>query len=207
MTGNRSRKLAFGLGGLVVGLGAVRLAAPRMFHRGSRSIEARARITVHKEPGDVYAAWRKLEQLPRFMTHLESVRPVGDGTTRWRATAPAGTEVEWDAEITGEQVGELLEWHSVGDSAVRNSGRVEFRPAPGDRGTEVRVRLEYEPPAGRTGAALAKLFGENPDQQLRDELRRFKQFLETGDVMRSDAAPEGAQAPALLTDRPAQPTN
>jgi uncharacterized membrane protein len=168
-------------------------------------IHADARITVKRPTAEVYAAWRKFENLPTFMAHLESVNPIGDGHTRWRATGPAGTVVEWEAEIDSEHINEHISWRSVGDATVRNSGRVDFVAAPGGRGTEVRVHLSYDPPAGKLGAAVAKLFGEAPDQQIRDDLRRFKQVLEIGAVVRSEASPGGATVHALRAQRPAQP--
>jgi uncharacterized membrane protein len=172
---------------------------------GSAPIHAAARITVNRPVAEVYAAWRELENLPRFMAHLQEVRPVGHERTHWRAAVPAGIDIEWDAEITSERIDEHLEWRSVGDATVRNSGRVDFRPAPGRHATEIRVHLDYEPPAGKLGAVVAKLFGEEPDQQVRDDLRRFKQLLETGEVVRSDGSPDGAESPAYLVQRPAQP--
>lgn len=172
---------------------------------GGAAIHAAARITVNRPVSEVYAAWREFENLPRFMAHLQEVRPVGEGRTHWRAAGPAGIDIEWDAEITSERVDEHLEWRSAGDAKVRNSGRVDFRPAPGHQGTEIRVHLDYEPPTGELGAVVAKLFGEEPGQQVRDDLRRFKQLLETGEVVRSQGSPEGAESPAYFVQRPAQP--
>jgi uncharacterized membrane protein len=145
-----------------------------------------------------------LENLPRFMTHLQSVRSLGGGRSRWRAAGPADREVVWGAEIADERVDEVIAWRSVRGAPVANSGKVEFRAAPGGRGTEVRVRLSYAPPAGKLGTAVAKLFGEAPDQQVRDDLRRLKQVLETKEVVRSAASPEGANARRQLAQRPAQ---
>jgi len=172
---------------------------------GRRGIEAKGAVTVNRPVGEVFAYWRDLENLPRFMTHVQSVRHRGDGRWRWRANGPAGMDVEWDADITEERTDEFIAWQSVGEASVANSGRVEFRPAPRGRGTEVRVRLTYDPPVGKLGAAVAKLFGAAPDQQVRDELRRFKQVLETGEVVRSEGTPEGAKSRRTVAQRPAQP--
>ena len=165
-------------------------------------------ITVRKPTDEVYRYWRHLENLPEFMTHLESVESRGEGRSHWVAKAPAGTTVEWDAEITEESPGELIAWRSLKGAQVDNSGVVRFAPAPGDRGTEISVELHYAPPGGRLGAAVAKLFGEAPEQQLADDLRRLKQVLETGEVVRSDALPDGTRTSRQLhlLQSPAQPT-
>ncbi|NMH96936.1 SRPBCC family protein [Pseudonocardia sp. K10HN5] len=172
---------------------------------GVKEIEAKAEITIHRPVAEVFAFWNDLENLPRFMRHLQSVTRLGADRSRWRAKAPAGMEIEWEAEVTAREIDEYISWRSVGGATVQNSGSVRFTPAPGDRGTEVRVHLHYRPPAGKIGAALAKLFGEEPGQQVRDDLRRFKQVLETGEVVRSEADPEGTRTRRLLAQRPAQP--
>lgn len=144
-------------------------------------------ITINRSPEDVYQYWRRLENLPRFMAHLESVREEGQVSV-WRAKAPAGMSVEWRAELTLERENEQLAWCSVEGATVPNRGSVCFKKAPGERGTEVVVELKYEPPAGALGAAIAKLFGEEPGQQIAGDLRRLKQVLETGSVVHSDAS-------------------
>ena len=164
-----------------------------------------AGITVNRPVAEVYACWRDLERLPQFMAHLESVRVAGDGRYRWEAKAPLRKKVAWDAEIVADRPEELLAWRSVGNAAVENSGTVRFTPAPGGRGTEVRIELHYAVPGGRVGATFARLLGEEPEQQTRDDLRRFKQVLETGEVVRSEASPEGTLARRQRKQRPAQP--
>jgi len=144
-------------------------------------------VTINRAPDVVYGFWRKLENLPTFMAHLESVQDDGESTV-WRAKAPAGTTVEWRAEITIDRPGETLAWRSLEGATVPNRGVVCFKPAPGGRGTEVIVELKYEPPGGAIGAAVAKLFGEEPGQQIAGDLRRLKQVLETGSVVHSDAS-------------------
>jgi uncharacterized membrane protein len=148
-------------------------------------------VSVSRPVEEVYAFWRDLQNLSRFMMHVERVTTSGK-RSHWIVKAPAGTTVEWDAEITEERENELLTWRSLPGSQIENSGSVRFTKAPADRGTEVHVSLQYEPPAGKAGAALAKLFGEEPAQQLTDDLRRFKQVMETGEVMFSDGSLEGA---------------
>lgn len=178
--------------------------------RGGRSPLARglslhASITVKRPREEVYDFWRDLENLPRFMIHLRSVRMIDQRRSHWIAEGPAGKVVEWDAEIVDDRPGELIAWRSGDGTAVRNSGALRFSDAPGGRGTEVRVELHYEPPAGAAGAAFARLLGEHPEQQVRDDLRRFKQVLETGEVVRSEGSPEGVRAIGQLRQRPAQP--
>jgi uncharacterized membrane protein len=160
-------------------------------------------ITVNRPVEAVYRFWRNFENFPRFMRHVASVEELGNGRSRWRAKAPAGMTVKWDAEILQERENEWIAWRSVEGSQVENSGSVRFQPAPGARGTEVRVQLEYHPPAGTFGRVLAYLFGEEPEQQVKDDLRRFKQLVETGEIPISDGpalwrAAQPAKNPAKL---------
>ncbi|MCA2218149.1 SRPBCC family protein [Jidongwangia harbinensis] len=168
-------------------------------------MELTAATTVRKPASEVYAFWRDLENLPTFMAHLEQVRTTGDRTSHWAAAAPFGRNVEWDAEIIEETPGERIAWRSIGDADVPNAGTVRFVPAPDGVSTEVHVVLVYEIPGGSLGKAVAKYFGEEPHQQLDDDLRRFKQVLETGEVVRSDGAPWGKRARKEFPQRPAQP--
>src|SRR3954451_7914376 len=168
-------------------------------------LEAKGTITVNKSPEEVYWFWHDFENLPRFMTHLESVQVTGEGRSHWKAKGPAGRAVEWDAEIAEERPDELISWRSLENADVDNSGSVRFTPGPGGRGTEIRVQLRYAPPAGVAGATFAKLLGSEPGQQVLDDLRRFKQVLETGQVVRSDALPSGENVAELPRQRPAQP--
>jgi uncharacterized membrane protein len=138
--------------------------------------------TVNRSPEECYRFWRDFTNLPRFMTHLKSVRVLDDRRSRWEAKAPLGGSVSWDAEIINERPNELIAWRSVGEADVDNAGSVRFRPAPGDRGTEVTVEINYEAPGGRLGATIARLLGESPEVQVREDLRRFKQLLETGEI-------------------------
>ncbi|GII05721.1 hypothetical protein Pta02_77290 [Planobispora takensis] len=164
-----------------------------------------AAITVDRPREEVYRFWHEFENLPRFMIHLESVETIGDGLSHWRAAGPAGTSVAWDAEVVEDRPGELIAWCAVGGS-VDAGGRVRFADAPGGRGTEVRVELSYHPPGGKVGLAVAKLAGEHPEQQVRDDLRRLKQIMEVGEVVRSEGSPEGTRALRQAAQRPAQPT-
>jgi uncharacterized membrane protein len=133
-------------------------------------------IVVDRSPQEVYSFWRRLENLPRFMDHLESVTVLDENRSHWIAKAPAGTKVEWDATIHNEIENELIAWRSLPGADVDNAGSVHFTPLAG--GTEVRVVLSYDPPAGKVGATVAKLLGEEPSQQVEEDLRRFKQVIE-----------------------------
>lgn len=168
-------------------------------HAGGGSRDVRATATVQATPEEVYGRWRRFADLPRWMTHLESVTDLGDGRSRWRAKAPLGTEVSWDAELTEDRPGDVIAWRSLPGASIANEGRVRFVPAPGGRGTEVHVELSYAPPAGALGVAAAKLTGEEPNTQVRDALRRFKQILETGEAATTEGQPSG-RAPAQASD-------
>lgn len=167
-------------------------------------------ITVGRPPEEVYRRWRDFGSFPRFMRHIEEVRVEGERRSHWRARTPWGGTVEWDAEMTEDRPNELIAWRSLPGSDVHNAGRVRFRPAPGGRGTVVEVELHYEPPAGGLGATVAKLVGREPHQQVSDDLRRFKQLVETGVVLDSDATvygngmPQRPGRPPEGSDRPAQ---
>ena len=153
-------------------------------------------ITVNRPPEEAYTFWHDFRNLPRFMKHLEDVQMTDNGRSHWKAKAPAGTTVEWDAVVVDDRPNELIAWRSLDGADVDNSGSVRFAPAPGGRGTEVRVELHYNPPGGALGATIAKLFGEEPEQQVQDDLRRFKQVLETGEVVYSEATVHGRPHPA-----------
>ena len=169
------------------------------------SFRVKASTTVRRSPDELYAFWHDFSNLPRFMAHLEAVEILPEGHSHWRATGPAGTKVEWDAEVVADRPGELIAWRTLPGAEVVHTGNVGFVGAPGDRGTEVHVDIEYAPPAGRAGPIIGKLFGEEPEIQVRDDLRRFKQVMETGEVVRSEGTPEGTLARRLAKQRPAQP--
>jgi uncharacterized membrane protein len=156
----------------------------------SGKIHVKKSITINKSTAELYNFWRNFENLPQFMNHLESVKNIDNKRSRWVAKAPLGTTVEWDAEITSERENERIGWQSVENSEVPNSGVVEFLPTS-TRGTEVKVTLTYEPPAGYLGSLIAKLFGEEPNQQVAEDLRRFKSLMEAGMIMKTEGQPSG----------------
>jgi uncharacterized membrane protein len=148
--------------------------------RRGEGVRVDERIVVNRPRSEVYRFWRNLENLPRFMDHLESVTVLDDRRSHWVAKGPAGTRVEWDAVVHNEIPNELLAWRSLEGSEVDNAGSVHFSPTEtGD--TEVQVVLRYDPPAGRVGAAVAWLFGEEPSRQVAEDLRRLKQVMEAGE--------------------------
>jgi uncharacterized membrane protein len=161
-------------------------------------------ITVRRPVSEVYAFWRDFENLPRFMRHLQSVQMLDERRSHWTALAPAGQTVEWDAETTEDRPDELIAWRSLPGADVYNAGTVRFQPAPGGRGTEVRVTLEYDPPMGKLGSKVAMLFREEPGQQVQDDLRHFKQVMETGEIVLSDATKQRGPHPAAPDDQPVQ---
>ncbi|KAB1944950.1 SRPBCC family protein [Micromonospora sp. ALFpr18c] len=206
--GERRRRLALTTAA-IAGIAALDVAAAigagRARRARARVIRMEVAVTVNRSPAEAYRFWRDMENLPRFMAHLESVHVDDLRRSHWIARGPAGHRVEWRAEIVDDQPNRSITWRSLPGTRVPNAGRVAFVPAPGDRGTEVRVRLRYAPPAGALGRVVAKLFGEEPEQQVRDDLRRFKQVLETGEVVRSEGSPNGISVRQQAMQRPAQP--
>jgi uncharacterized membrane protein len=168
-------------------------------------MELKATTTVTKPPDKVYDFWSSFDQFPSFMAHVDDIQMTGPRTSHWKVSAPFDREVEWDAETTEQVSGSLLSWRSKEGAAVANSGEVRFVRAPDGISTEVHVTLTYDAPGGGLGKALAKYFREDPSQHLDDDLRRFKQVMETGQVVRSDGAPWGKHARHEFPQRPAQP--
>jgi uncharacterized membrane protein len=148
-----------------------------------QGVKVEESVTINRPVLEVYRFWRSFENLPRFMDHLESVTVIDDTRSHWVAKGPAGTKVEWDAIIHNEVQDELIAWRSLPGAEVNNAGSVHFTPTPDGTGTDVRVVLSYEPPAGMAGVVVAKLLGEEPSKQVADDLRRFKQVMDSGDVV------------------------
>ncbi|MCG3112425.1 MAG: SRPBCC family protein [Candidatus Manganitrophus sp. SB1] len=152
-------------------------------------MEIKKAVTVLKSPEELYRYWRKFDMLPNFMKNLEAVTPLGDRRSHWRAKGPAAQVFEWDAEITEDQINERIAWRSLEGADVEQAGAVTFKKAPGDRGTEVRVRMEYNAPGGKLGAVAAKLIGEDPGTRVYEDLRRFKALMETGEIPVNNGEP------------------
>jgi uncharacterized membrane protein len=158
---------------------------------GGAGVHAEESVTINRPIAEVYRFWRNFENLPKFMKHLESVSTRDAGVSHWVARGPAGMKVEWDARIINEIDDKLIGWQSLDGSMVSTAGSVNFRETP--RGTDVRVHLQYNPPAGKLGAAVARLFGEDPSVQIHEDLRRFKQLMETGEIPTTDGQPRGGR--------------
>ncbi|MEA5566764.1 SRPBCC family protein [Anabaena sp. UHCC 0399] len=161
----------------------------------NKPIKVEKTVTINQPAEELYRYWHNFENLPRFMKHLKSVKVYnekpGARRSHWIANAPLGNSVEWDADILEDRENELISWASVEGADIENSGFVRFQPAPANRGTEVKVVLEYNPPGGTLAAIFAKLFGEEPEQQIGDELRRFKMLMETGEIATTEGQPSG----------------
>ncbi len=185
-----SRKSLLGLGLAALGVGLVVRGAQgykrfldifggeRPRSKMDRSILVEKRIYVSKPPEEVYKFWRKLENLPRFFSHLDSVSEIDERLSHWVSNGPAGTVVEWDAEITRDVPNEMIGWQSLEGSDVDNAGSVRFLPGRVGDGTEVRVTLRYNPPGDMLGAAAARIFGADPAKQIETDLRRFKMLID-----------------------------
>ena len=156
-----------------------------------RGVCVKKTIIVNRSPQDLYNYWHDFQNLPRFLKNLESVELTGAGRSHWVAKGPAGKKVQWDAEIVEDRPNECIAWRSVEGADVPNSGAVRFERASGGRGSLVRVEMQYRPPAGTIGATVAKLFGRAPEQEIEEDLRRFKQVMETGEIITTEGQPAG----------------
>ena len=157
----------------------------------------REMVTVAASPEACYGLWRDVENFPRFMRHVESVQETGGGQSHWRVKAPGGTTVEWDSKITADETNRMLAWESLPDASIDHHGCVRFEPAPGGRGTIVNVLMSYAPPAGKIGALPANPTGEEPQQQVHDDLRRFKQLIETGEISTTEGQSSGRRGAVM----------
>jgi uncharacterized membrane protein len=153
---------------------------------GGRGIHVEESVSINRPLSELYRFWRNFENLPKFMNHLESVSIRDEGISHWVATGPAGTRVEWDARIINEVPHKVIGWQSLDGSSVSTAGSVNFDEDP--HGTRIAVHLQYNPPGGKLGAAVAKLFGEEPNQTIREDLRRLKQLMEAGETPTTQAA-------------------
>lgn len=177
-------KLALLLGGFLVQRGVTghcavyqRLGLNTAVRGGGRGLHVEKTIRVERPAQELFGFWRHLENLPQIMPHLESVQEKGERLSHWVVKGPAGQRVEWDAQIIREHPGQMIAWQSLPGAEVENAGSVWFKPMDG--ATEVKVAMQYNPPGGELGAAVASLLGESPEQQLEDDLRRFKEMMES----------------------------
>ncbi|MBW4515748.1 MAG: SRPBCC family protein [Timaviella obliquedivisa GSE-PSE-MK23-08B] len=158
-----------------------------------QSVKVEKSVSIlNKSPEELYQFWHNFENLPSFMKHLQSVTVLDEQRSHWVANAPGNATVEWDAEtVIDDAENHLIAWSSLPGATIDNSGFVRFQAAAPGRGTEVKVVLEYTPPGGIVGVTIAKLFGEEPEQQLGDDLRRFKQIMEAGEIATTEGQPSG----------------
>ncbi|MGE0702658.1 MAG: SRPBCC family protein [Vicinamibacterales bacterium] len=149
---------------------------------GKRGVNVRESVRIERTADELYRFWRRFDNLPRFMHHLDKVVDLGDGRSRWTATGPAGSKVEWEAELVNDVENNVIAWRSLPGSDVVTAGSVTFRPVRAGGSTQITVNLQYEPPAGRAGSVVAWMFGHEPSQMIREDLRRLKQILEAGEL-------------------------
>jgi uncharacterized membrane protein len=173
--------------GLGIGVGAAVTGLTLAAKKGPKIVTLKATVTIRRNALDVYHFWRELSNLPRFMRHLERVTEAPASHTSWVAKGPVGTTLEWEADIVVDRPGERIAWRSQEGATLPNHGAVLFRPAARDQGTELHLTLGFEPPGGALSAKVVRLFHEVPQQQLKNDLRRLKQILETGELVYSDA--------------------
>lgn len=155
---------------------------PNVSVPAKQGVRVEKSIIVNRPARELHDFWRDLQNLPGVMSHIESVVKIDDDRSHWVAKGPLGSKVEWDAEVINEIPGELIAWRSLEGSTVDSAGSVHFQELPGGRGTRVSVTLKYNPPAGKLGAAVSKLLGEDPEKQIREDLRRFRQLMESGEI-------------------------
>lgn len=163
-----------------LGVTSAKPASPDKYFNSGIHVEVAT--TIDKPAAELFRFWRNFENLPQFMNHLESVTVLDDKRSKWVAKGPAGSSVRWEAEIINEEPDALIAWRSLAGAQVDNAGSVRFVEAPGGRGTEVRVVLDYIPPGRTLGKWVARLMGEDPQLQIEEDLRRFKALMETGEI-------------------------
>jgi uncharacterized membrane protein len=162
--------------------------------QGNKGIQVERAVTINMPRDQLYRIWRNFENLPRFMKHLQRVdvdETTGGKRSHWVAKAPFGREIAWNAEITEDRENEMISWRSRPGSIVGSMGTVRFVDAQNTLGTIVHVLMQYNPPGGSLGAAIARMFGEEPGQQLRSDLRNFKMMMETGEIATIEGQPSG----------------
>jgi uncharacterized membrane protein len=151
-------------------------------------------VAINKSPAECYAFWRNPTNVPRFSPMIQSVTALDERRYQWTARGPMGMRSEWTTEFTVDQPGEKLAWHTVDEGLFSHAGVVHFEQAPGGRGTHMKVSMHYRVPGGRAATTLAKLIGHDPESELREDLRRFRQLLETGEIATTAGQPSGRRS-------------
>lgn len=198
-----SRRSKAGLA-LAAGGGLLAFAGSRL-NASPTQLVASSTMQVNCSPQQAFEFWRNFENLPLFMHHLDSVSILGDRRSRWVAPGPLGSRIRWDAEIVVERPGELISWRSLPGSDIDVDGYVEFRQAPGNRGTFVSVNIIYSPPAGKFGGAIARLLGKDPAFLMRQDLRRFKALIEAGEIPTVEGQSHGPRSRVVAAARALDP--
>jgi len=168
-----------------IGVDTTQSDPPRQGVRAGHGRKARWTIHINRDKKDLYDHWRNLENLPKVMRHLKSVTPLDSKRSHWVASGPLGQELSWDAEIISERPGEMIAWQSVGGSQVDTAGSVHFTTPAHGEGTDLSVALKYDPPGGAWVAKVAHLLGQGLEQEVREDLRNFKQLIEAGEIATS----------------------
>ena len=168
-----------------------RITQPKF--KGGKGLQVEKSVTINRSPEELWSYWRRFENLPRFMIHLQSVTEREDGTSHWVMKTDRGKELEWDARLIEARPNEMISWQSLENADVDSAGSVWFTPAAGGRGTVVRVKMRYNPPGGKLGAALAKITGQSAEKQIDEDLDRFKALMETGEIPTNEGRPRGAK--------------
>lgn len=177
--------------GIALAAGGGLLAFYGALARGrAQQISAQSSVLLNCSPQRAYQFWHDFENLPRFMRHIHSVSSIGERRSRWVAAGPLGTQIQWDAEIVADRENELIAWRSLAGSDVAVDGVVRFQAVP-HRGTLVTANLIFQPPAGRVGRAVAQIMGKAPHFLMRQDLRRFKALVETGEIPTTEGQPHG----------------
>ncbi len=159
-----------------------------------KELHAEASFIINTTPEEAFRFWSNFENLPRFMSHLESVKVTGDRRSEWTMRGPLQMRIKWNAEIVDQRENQWIVWRSDPNSTIPNNGSVQFRPAPGNRGTQVTAAIQYTPPAGPIGKAVASVFGKNPQHVVREDLRHFKQLIEAGEIATTVGQPHGRRS-------------
>jgi uncharacterized membrane protein len=196
---SRGRAKAMSAAAVVAAITAADVAATLQYSRGRATRAAPdvyfdRTIIVNKTPRECYDYWRDLRNLANFTVRLEKVIPLDERRSHWVMNVPGGGTVEWTSELTEDKPGERLRWHSTEDSPFQHAGSVTFEPAPAGRGTFVTVGMHYHAPGGTIGTALARLLGSDPFGEVRENLRRFKQLIETGEIPTTVGQPSGRRS-------------
>jgi uncharacterized protein YndB with AHSA1/START domain len=180
------RMRTLGAIGAVAGVAMLDAYAGVRRSRATLGEPVRHGLTINRKPDELYAIWKNLDRLPQFMTWVESVRNLGNGRSHWKVKTPVGKTIEWDAEIVEDVPGHRIAWRSLPGASVPSFGQITFIAAPGGRGTEVLLEMQVAAPLGKTIAGA----------EAKGDLRRFKQVMETGEILHSDASIHRGPHPA-----------